>query len=61
MAVQDNPKYKKWEQAKDELDKRKRYYDAAKDLPKKHPLCQICKKNLELAQAAFDKIVSELD
>ena len=61
MAVQDNPKYKKWEKAKDELDKRQRYYVAAKDLPKKHSLRQICKQNLDKAKAAFDKIVSELD
>ena len=61
MAVQDNPKYKKWEKAQAELQTRKTYYEAAKVFSKKHPFRQICKMNLDKAQAAYDKIVSELD
>lgn len=61
MAVQDNPKYKEWEKASAELENRRAYFEAAKVFPKKHPLRQICKSNLEKAQAAYDKIVSELE
>jgi hypothetical protein len=61
MAVQDNPKFKEWEKANAELQKRKAYFEAAKVFPKKHALRQVCKKNLEEAQAAYDKIVSELE
>jgi hypothetical protein len=61
MAVQDNAKFKDWEKANTELQKRKAYFEAAKAFSKKHPLRQICKKNLEDAQAAYDKTVSELE
>jgi hypothetical protein len=60
MAVEDNPKFKKWEQAILELQKRQAHYDAARGFSKKHPLRQHCKKKLEEAQAAYDKIFSEL-
>lgn len=61
MAVQDNPKYKQWEKAQDELERRKKYHKAAKNLSEKHPLRRHCKKKLEEAQTAFDKVVGELD
>jgi hypothetical protein len=60
MAVQDNPKYSEWEKAEDERDRRKRYYEAAKNLPEKHPLRRHCKRKFDEAQAAYDAIVSEL-
>ena len=61
MAVQDNPKYREWENAHIELQRRRAFYEAAKEFPKKHPLRQQCKKNFDEAQAAYDKIVSKLD
>ena len=61
MAVQDKRKYKAWERAHTELQTRKAYYEAAKVFPKKHPLRQICKRNFDEAQAAYDKIVSKLE
>jgi hypothetical protein len=60
MAVQDSAKFKKWERASAELLKRQAYFEAAKHFPKKHPLRQHCKKELEKAQAAYDEIVSKL-
>jgi len=60
MAVQDDPKFKKWEQASQELQKRQAFFDAAKVFSKKHPLRQHCKKKLDEAQAAYDKVVSKL-
>ena len=47
MAVQDDPKFKKWEQASQELQKRQAFFDAAKVFSKKHPLRQHCKKKLD--------------
>ena len=61
MAVQDNPKFKEWEQALATLQTRQAYFEAAKDFPEKHPLRQHCKRKLEKAQAAYDKIVSKLN
>jgi len=60
MADQDNPKFKVWETAHTELQKRKAYYEAAKVFPKEHPLRQTCKWNVEKAQAAYANIVNEI-
>ncbi len=60
MAVQDNPKFEKWEEANRELQKRRGFFDAARVFPEKHPLRQHCKKKLDEAQANYDKIMSEL-
>jgi len=58
--LNDNPKFKEWETAHTNLQKRKAYYESAKVFPKEHPLRQICKWNVEKAQAAYANIVNEL-
>ena len=60
MAVQDDPKFEKWEEARQELVKRKEFFDAARVFPERHPLRLHCKKKLDEAQAKYDKIVGEL-
>ena len=61
MAVQDHPKFKEWEVAVAELETRKAHYEAAaKSFSKTHPLYKHCMQKLADAQAAYDKVVSEL-
>jgi predicted secreted protein len=60
-AVKDNPKYVRWEKALNVLELRRKAYKAAKDaFPKQHPLVKHTKAKLKEAEAAYDRIVSEL-
>jgi hypothetical protein len=52
--------FKNWEKAFEELQKRETQFKAAKKFRKEHPLHKHCKKKLDEAKAAYEKIVSEL-
>jgi hypothetical protein len=60
MNVRDDINYSRWEAAAKELKLRQEFYEAAQVFPETHALRMRCKEKLDEAQAAYDKVVGEL-
>jgi hypothetical protein len=61
MAVEDNPKYREWSRAQERLNLATEAYNNAEKNNRPEAEIKLAKKAMEDAQAAYDKVLSEIE